>query len=183
MSLDHHARPEILLRIATRDELPLLREIDDDACQLYEAHGVHLAPLAESAFARAELARWAGCLADEGVFVATTPAGVALGFAACRSIDGEPYLDQLSVRLAAMRRGIGAKLIEEACEWARRRGGRRLWLTTYGHVPFNRPMYERRGFRVIPESDCGPEIRADLEEQRGALPFPAERVAMRRSVE
>jgi len=176
-----HAPPDVVLRVARADERALLRDIDDDACQLYEQHGVHLAALADGAFAHAELARWGECLAAQRVFVAGS-AGAALGFAACRFVDGEPYLDQLSVRLAAMRRGVGAALIERACAWGREQGGARIWLTTYDHVPFNRPMYERRGFRVVDERACGPEIAADLEEQRQALPFPEARVAMVRSL-
>lgn len=173
-------RAEFDLRIPSDGELPLLIEIDDDACQLYEVCGVKLGLTAESPFARAERARWARCLAEGSVFLATGRAGESLGFAACGWIDGEPYLDQLSVRLSAIRRGIGTALIERAGAWARERGGRRLWLTTYGHLPFNRPMYERRGFSVVPEAVCGPEIVHHLDEQRRCLPLPNERVAMRR---
>src|SRR4051812_46965059 len=99
MPADAHPGFAFSLRMARGDELSTLREIDDDACQLYEAHGVHLAPLAGSPFALAEQARWARCLANGSVFLAMSFAGAALGFAACRRIDGEPYLDQLSVRL------------------------------------------------------------------------------------
>jgi GNAT superfamily N-acetyltransferase len=173
---------DVALRTARSDELPLLRDIDDDACQLYERHGVHLAPLAESAFAAAEVARWARCLEAGDVFFALSGDGAPIGFAALRPIDGEAYLDQLSVRLSAMRRGAGKALIERACAWARDRGDGYLWLTTYDHVPFNRPMYERRGFTVVDEASWGPEIAADVEEQRRALPFPRARVVMRRAV-
>ncbi len=182
MPSEPHARADLDLRIPSDGDLPLLIEIDDDACQLYEACGVRLGLTAESPFARAERARWARSLAARSVFFATDGAGASLGFAACGWIDGEPYLDQLSVRLSAMRRGIGTALIERAAAWAREQGGSRLWLTTYAHLPFNRPMYERRGFSVVPEPECGPEIVHHLDEQRRHLPLPTERVAMRRPV-
>lgn len=77
-----------------------------------------------------------------------------------------------------MRRGIGAMLVRRALGWAAERGGA-LWLTTYAHLPWNRPYYERFGFEVVPEAQCGPQMRACLEAQRGVLPVPHQRIAMR----
>jgi GNAT superfamily N-acetyltransferase len=107
-------------------------------------------------------------------------AEASLGFAALDIVDGDPYLEQLAVRAAAMRRGIGALLLAHAAAWAKAQAGRALWLTTYSHLPFNRPYYERHGYLVVPEEDCGPGILHHLAEQRRYLPAPAERVAMRR---
>ncbi len=55
-----------------------------------------------------------------------------------------------------------------------------LWLTTYAHLPWNGPFYERHGFVVMRDNDCGPELRAILDEQRAVLPDPKKRVAMAR---
>lgn len=44
------------------------------------------------------------------------------------------------------RRGLGARLLEQAIEYVRARGGRRLWLKA---TPAGRPVYERAGFIVI----------------------------------
>ena len=179
MSTASHS-PIFELRVASEEELPLLVEIDDDACQLYEAFGVGLGHLANGSFAVAERARWRDSLSRGRVFVATGSSGAALGFASCGFIDGQPYLDQLSVRLAAMGQGIGSALIEHSARWAREQSGRELWLTTYDHVPFNRPMYERRGFVVVPEGAWGIEVAEHVASQREHLPLPEERVAMRR---
>jgi len=62
-------------------------------------------------------------------------------------------------------------------EWA---GAEPLWLTTYAHVPWNAPFYERHGFVAVPESACAPALLAALEEQRRFLPAPQQRIAMRR---
>lgn len=172
---------EFALRAADEGELSLLIDIDDDACQLYEASGVPLGLLADTPYALTERSRWSESLREGDVLIATV-GGSSVGFASFGMIDGEPYLDQLSVRLAAMGRGIGSALIERSVAWARERGGTSLWLTTYGHLPFNRPMYERRGFVVVEEKDCGPEIRHHLDEQRSFLPRPDARVAMRRAI-
>jgi hypothetical protein len=93
------------IRLADPDELDVLVAIDDDASELYAAHGVGLQLASTDAFARAE------------------------------------------------------------------------------HLPFNRPYYERHGFVVVSERECGPGVLHHLEEQRRALPAPHERVAMRRRLQ
>jgi GNAT superfamily N-acetyltransferase len=168
------------IRTAQSDELDSLRAIDADASTLFPAHGIELDLSPEHEFARAEQARWLRAAEQGRVFVVTDAAGASLGFTALDVVDGEPYLEQLAVRAAAMRRGIGAALLARAVVWARAQAGRALWLTTYSHLPFNRPYYERHGYVVVPEEDCGPGILHHLVEQRRHLPAPAERIAMRR---
>ncbi len=170
----------VLIREGLPTELSVLTSIDEDACQLYAAAGVVLGLHAEHPFALDEQARWAAALARRSAFIAVDASGRALGFACCGFVDGEPYLDQLAVRLDAMKRGIGTQLIERSVAWAESVGGAALWLTTYGHLPFNRGLYERRGFIVAGEAACPPEVVHHLEEQRRWLPLPEERVAMRR---
>jgi hypothetical protein len=54
-------------------------------------------------------------------------------------------------------------------------------LTTYAHLPWNRPFYESAGFVVVPVSECPPEMVAILDDQRRWLPAPDQRIAMRAS--
>lgn len=170
----------VTLRPALPGEIELLNDIDDDAVTLYEQHGPSIDLGPEHAFVRAELARWSRSLELGRVFLAVDRTGQGVGFAVLDVLDGEPYLDELAVRRAAMRRGIGGRLLARAADWARAAGGSALWLTTYDHLPFNRPYYERHGYVVMPEAACGPGILHHLEEQRRYLPAPTQRVAMRR---
>ncbi|HMT34071.1 MAG TPA: hypothetical protein PKA99_15695, partial [Dermatophilaceae bacterium] len=39
-------------------------------------------------------------------------------------------------------------------------------LRTFTHVPWNGPYYERLGWRVLPEAECGPQMRALAEHER-----------------
>lgn len=112
--------------------------------------------------------------------LASDASGEPIGFAAAGMLDGEPYLDQLSVRTNFMRLGIGTALIDAVASNAARAGSRVLWLTTYRHLPWNRPFYERAGFVAMPEHECGREILEVLRYQRCWLPFPEERVVMRK---
>lgn len=169
----------ITIRPASPDDIDEAVAIDDDACTLYEAAGLKVALGPEHPFARAERARWTRA-AEEGLaFLAIAPDGRAVGLLVLgRLADGEPYLEQLSVRSSAMRQGIGRRLLARAIAWA---GGAPLWLCTYAHVPWNRPFYEREGFVVVPEAECPREVIEDLREQRRSLPAPEERIAMRRT--
>lgn len=170
------------LRLALPEEVDALVAIDDDATELYAQYGLAISLAADHPFVLAERARWQRATELQRAFIAIDDAGQALGFAALDQVDGEPYLDQLAVRTSAMRRGLGRRLLERSIAWAEHAGGRGLWLTTYRHLPFNRPFYERLGFATVPERDAGPGICRHLEEQRRVLPEPAERIIMRRAL-
>lgn len=168
---------KILLRAARPDELHELIAIDDAASCLYEQAGIRLDLDADHPFVVAEARRWADAIEANLAEVAVDHGDRPLGFIALGVVDGEPYIDQLAARPEVMRRGIGTALLNRAIA---RLGTERLWLTTYDHVPWNRPWYERHGFVPVPDSGCGPELRAILEVQRAVLPRPDMRIAMAR---
>lgn len=168
------------LRVGARDELETLADIDRDACELFVRAGLDVELADQHEFTQAERARWLNSLVSGDTLLALNSCGEPVGFAATAARDGKPYLDQLSVRQAAMGFGIGSALLGATEHNARATGARSLWLTTYRHLPWNRPFYERRGFVVVPETQCGPDMRAELEFERRWLPAPGERVAMRK---
>lgn len=165
------------LRRARPDELQKLVEIDDEASELFVEAGFELAFDKSHPFVVAESVRWAEAIERGLAYVAVDQEDEPIGFATFRFVDGEPYIDQIAVRRNQMRRGVGTALLRQAISWS---GDRPLWLTTYSHIPWNRPYYERHGFVSVPESACGAELRAILWEQRAALPEPDERIAMMR---
>jgi len=168
----------ITIRQASPAEIDEFVAIDNDACELYVKAGLDVELGPDHPYARAERAYWTRAAEDGGVFLAEQPGGGAVGLLVMAVLDGAPYLEQLSVRTSAMRRGLGRRLLAHAIAWA---GDKPLWLTTYGHLPWNRPFYESAGFAVVPEAECPPGIVALLEDQRRWLPAPGERVAMRRA--
>lgn len=169
----------ITIRPALPSEIDVLSAIDSDATTLYAEHGLPIELESDHVFVLNEQARWLSATELGRAFLAIDDTGTGVGFAALDMVDGEPYLDQLAVRAAAMRRGIGGQLLGRSADWARATGGSAIWLTTYDHVHFNRSYYEQRGYVVVPEAACGPGIRHHLDEQRQHLPAPAHRVAMR----
>jgi GNAT superfamily N-acetyltransferase len=132
-------------------------------------------PPEHAAFLEAERSRWAAAAAAGRLYFAVS-ADERIGFAALGFVDGKPYLEQMSVRRAHMRRGVGAALLARAIAWSAAYGD--LWLTTYDHVAWNQRYYERFGFVTVDERDCGDELQAVLRSERRALPAPKHRTAM-----
>jgi GNAT superfamily N-acetyltransferase len=160
-------------------DLDTVVAIDDDASRLYVEAGLDVEFPAGHPFVANERARWRRSLELGQTFIAVDDAGVPVGIAVLEILDGAPYLEQLSVKRSAMRRGLGRLLLGRAVEWARARGDS-LWLTTYGHLPWNRPFYETEGFVVVPPAAWGADVAARNAEERAALPAPEQRVVMRR---
>lgn len=171
--------PSFFLRKARPDELSSLIDIDDDAGELYAQAGIKFELDRNHPFVVAESVRWRAAIEQGLAYVAVDAEDRPMGFMTQRFVDGEPYLDQIAVRRSHMRCGVGTALLVRAIEWS---VARPLWLTTYSHVPWNRPYYERHGFIAVPERACGAEIRAILQEQRAALPYPEQRMAMVRRI-
>ena len=161
---------------ARASDIDTLVAIDDDASALYKAAGLAIDLAVDDPFVVLERERWSRAAGAGDVWLATDYQAHAVGFSALGTVDGRPYLDQLAVRVAAMGQGIGRSLLEHA--WSRTAARGELWLTTYHHLRFNRPFYERAGFAVVPEAECGPELRNILQLQRRCLPEPAQRIAM-----
>jgi GNAT superfamily N-acetyltransferase len=164
---------DIRYRAADLPDLPALLDIDRDASELFDRAGLHLDLPDTHEFSVTERERIRASIAAAAAIVAFDGDGVAAGFIALGLRDGAAYVEQLSVRARCMRRGIGSTLLAMASVQP-------LWLTTYDHLPWNRPFYERRGFAVVAEDACGTQLRDDLEFQRRWLPLPGRRVAMRR---
>jgi GNAT superfamily N-acetyltransferase len=170
------------LRIGLIRDIDLLIDIDNDASSLFEEAGMRLNSAADRELVSVERARWRKCLSAATVLIALDRAERPIGFAAVGERDGESYLDQLSVRRDSMRQGVGTRLLYASMELSMRQCGSALWLTTYDHLSWNRPYYERHGFVVVVLEHCGAELRDELSFERRLLPDPEHRVPMRRDL-
>jgi len=97
-------------------------------------------------------------------------------------VDGDVYIEQLSVHPSYARRGIGRQLLEHVAVLAKADQVPALTLTTFAQVPWNGPYYERCGFHVLDENDWTPGLRAirEREAAHGLDRWP--RVCMRREL-
>lgn len=164
-------------RLAHPSELQTLIAIDNAASRLYTDAGLPLEIEEDHPLVLAEIARWADAIEQGRVFVTTDPLDKPLGFITMSIVDNAPYLDQISVHPNHMRKGLGTLLIDQAFLWS---GDKPIWLTTYSHLSWNKPLYEKFGFVEVPEDKCGVQIREILDNQRTLLPAPEKRIAMAR---
>jgi GNAT superfamily N-acetyltransferase len=116
--------------------------------------------------------------AREGrLWVAMTDDGRAVGFALAGELDGDAHLLELDVHPDHGRKGIGAALVRRVVAWARVQRFPALTLTTFRHLPWNAPFYQRLGFRILSAHEHTPAITAVLVDQEGR--GLVHRVAMR----
>lgn len=168
----------ITIRPANADELGVVAQIERDADELFRTVGLDAipdgAPTPPNAYAPSQAAG--------RLLVAVTEAGRVAGFVRIELVDGLPHLEQVSVRPADARRGLGRSLMTAAEDWARRRGHTHLTLTTYRDVPWNGPSYERLGWQAIPDADLTPGLRAVRARERAAGLDARPRLAMTKAL-
>ncbi len=115
-------------------------------------------------------------------WVAVDDVGAPVGYVLVDVVDGNAHIEQLSVRPAAQGAGIGRALLDHVTTWALGRGAPALTLTTFRDVPWNAPLYEHLGFRVLAEPELGPELCALRATEAAHGLDPATRVCMIRPV-
>ena len=145
--------PGPVIRPAREDELRELGVIEREADALFAEIGMN--DMAAAAPESLLPAQRAGRL-----LVAVTHADEPVGFVRLEIVDSIPHVEQVSVLPGYAGRGLGVRLLDAAEEWARKRGYRRMTLTTYRDVPWNGPWYRRMGWEVVEEDRLTPELRA-----------------------
>ena len=151
--------PDFRVRLATPDDLPSLPSIERRAAVLFEsvlgATGLTRELLSQT---RSSDELTAAQHADR-LWVALAPDGHVAGFAMVILLGLIPHLDEIDVDPAHGRHGVGSALLDVVLHWAAAAGYDRLTLSTFRNVPWNRPFYERRGFRVLSPKELGLEHR------------------------
>lgn len=147
---------ELTIRAATKADLPLLPDLEARADKIY-----------------LQLPGFADLLEQPNVSpqgFANMPVGVhalmaelnglSCGFIYGFDADDCAYVAQLSVVPEVQGRGIGGRLLEAFCDWAREMGKRGVVLGTFKSVPWNAPFYARRGFVILDIAELGPGLEA-----------------------
>src|SRR5215469_7650148 len=158
----------LVVRPAVGPDLPILREIEWASGQRFREYGLEHVADHEPASVD-ELSRYA----SEGrAWVAVGHADRPIGYILVDMIDGAGHIEQVSVAPDWQGQGVGRALIEQAEIWAVSRGASALTLTTFGHIPWNRPLYEHLGFRVLSPDQITPGLQElrDTETEHGLDP-------------
>jgi GNAT superfamily N-acetyltransferase len=167
-----------VIRPGRPDEVEGLRDIEREAGRRFADVG--LAEIAAHEPMAADVL--AGYAAGGRCWVAVDDGGTVTGYAVVEVVDGCAHVEQLSVLPSRQGRGHGRRLLDEVERWAIERGLAALTLTTFAEVPWNRPLYEHLGFRVLAEAELTPALVAVRDHEAGLGLDPSTRVVMRREV-
>jgi GNAT superfamily N-acetyltransferase len=166
---------EPVVRPAVDGDLPMFRDIEYASGQRFREYGLdHVADHEPASIE--ELSHYAK---DGRAWAAVDPADQPIGYILVDLVDGLGHIEQVSVRPDWQGRGVGRALVHRAESWAVSRGIRALTLTTFGHIPWNGPLYEHLGFRILSPDQISPGLQAvrDAETEHGLDPHL--RVVMR----
>jgi GNAT superfamily N-acetyltransferase len=112
-------------------------------------------------------------------WVAVDETGAPVGYLVADVVDGCAHVEQVSVAPSAQGTGVGRALMDRARAWAEAEGRPGVTLTTFTDVPWNRPLYEHLGYRVLAEDEIGPELAAVRAAEAAHGLDPATRSVMR----
>jgi ribosomal protein S18 acetylase RimI-like enzyme len=177
--MERPAPPDVHIRLAESDECSELLEIERRSSHRFAdvpgltgwVDDITPAEVVEAAFA------------DGLVWVAeTSDAHQLVGWCFASVLDDSLFIEQIDVLPEHGRRGIGQALIDDVQREAEARGLTALTLTTDAHVEWNRPWYEKLGFRALAPGELGPGLASAVaDEVRRGFDL-SRRVAMRREI-
>jgi len=166
------------IRTAGPDQLEALRAIEVAAGRRFADIG--MASIADAPPLPAE--ELATYQRDGRAWVYSDPEAGPVGYLLAEPVDGNAHIQQVSVHPTFAHQGIGRRLIDHLCGWARDEGRPAVTLTTFALVPWNAPYYRRCGFRVMDGHELGPDLLRLRRAERAEGLDTEPRLAMIRSV-
>lgn len=170
--------PGVAIVRAAPEHVRLLPAIEVAASSLFSPEDVP----PEMAATPTAIEDFAAGQASARLLVALDAGGAPIGFALWGLKDGIAHVLELDVHPDHGGRGVGRALLGALFADAAAAGDRAVTLTTFAHVPWNAPFYQRMGFRVLAAAELTPELRATLADEAARGLDPAKRVAMRREL-
>jgi len=164
------------IRAAVRADAPLMRQVEIASGERFREVGLDAIADDEPPPA----AVFEAYAAASRAWVAVAPSSGVVGFVIVDMVDGAAHIEQVSVFRPHQGKGVGRALIDQVGRWAAENGMPALSLTTFNDVPWNRPLYEHLGFRVLSAKEIGPGLRAVMATEASHGLDPARRVAMRK---
>jgi GNAT superfamily N-acetyltransferase len=107
---------------------------------------------------------------------------VPVGYVVADVVDGCAHVEQVSVHPDHQGQGVGRALLDRVQSWAASSGLDGVSLTTFAAVPWNGPLYEHLGFRILAEDEIGPDLRALVAKEAAHGLDRETRVCMRRDL-
>ncbi len=119
--------------------------------------------------------------ARDGLLYVALLADTVAGFLIWSPMDGQAYIEEVSVDPAHAGHKLAARMIDRLDEDIRGRHPA-ITLTTFRHVPWNGPYYATLGFEEFPRDQAGPEHAEAWQEQADAGLDMSKRLFMIRHV-
>jgi len=116
------------------------------------------------------------------LWVALSTGGEPVGFVLLERSGNLLHLEELDVHPDHGRKGIGSALVNSVCNWGEKKGCTSMTLTTFRHIPWNRPFYEKLEFIVLQEAQLEDELRERLAREAVQGLDPSLRVEMKREL-
>ena len=154
------------IRLATFADAALLPDIETSAGESFRSIP-DLAWIADDEVGGPEI--YPPRIAEGCLWVAQPgPEGIA-GFLSAQRFGSELHIWELAVAQPFQRRGLGRLLLDAAQDRARADRLEALTLTTFRHVAWNAPFYERYGFSLLESTRISARLAETLrlEAQRG----------------
>lgn len=153
------------IRLARREELPFLPEVEVRAARAFPDNvlprwmwGKTLEPR-ELEKAYQNLSLW---VAERK--------GELLGFAMALPLRDIALLYEVNVATEEMHRSIGTALLEAVADRATEKGHKKLWVSTFGNIPWAMAFFMRSGFKQVPAKELPDTMRLYMrEESRNGL--------------
>ena len=166
---------EFTIRPCAPADADSLREIERSAGERFRDIGLDWVADDEP-FAIATLHAYAK---DGRSWVVLDETAASVGYVLVDIVDNAAHIEQISVTPDRQGIGVGRALLDRVREWALESGRSAITLTTFADVPWNRPLYEHLGFRVLAEHEIGPELHAIRDTEAAHGLDRAQRVCMR----
>ena len=168
------------LRLATVADGPRLQHIERAAGEQFRTVG--MAQIADDeppslerlAFYSTTGRSWVATVDDDGA----SSTGTVVAYCLADVVGAHAHLEQISVLPQWQGRGLARQLLDVVRAWATSRGFTGITLTTFVGVPWNAPLYEHLGFRLLADHEVGPELRALRDEETAHGLDPSTRVCM-----
>lgn len=154
-------KSEFTIRQARSTDIPLLEYVERSAAEIFRTVG--LDHLLDGATVDPNLLAYMAI--SNTLLVAVNRWDQPIGFIGGQNIVGNFHIIELSVAQSQQGKGVGKALMSAIYEQARREGYRALTLTTFRHLPWNGPWYQRLGFSEVNAADWGREYEDILEHE------------------
>jgi GNAT superfamily N-acetyltransferase len=149
------------IRLGTAEDIPTVAALELEAgamfpIEVFPQRRVNITPAEVVHAAIKHSSLWVAQLNESGV----------VGFLLATDFAPSLHIEEMDVAPSHGRTGIGTALLLHAEQEARLRGLPYLTLTTFAHIPWNKPFYSKRGFLEVTDFELFPHLARAIESER-----------------